>query len=114
MPRFAYPRGSFAPGSDVSTNDQLGDSDPRKNLLLARLNADDYKTLMRVAKVVPLKFRKQIYRQAERLALDDAALVGLAWRSQGYAMQKSVKGFKNMPGFLTFYSGLTLEDTEAV
>jgi peptide/nickel transport system substrate-binding protein len=57
--------------------------------------------------------RKQIYRQMARVALEDAPLVGLAWRSQGYAMQKSVKGFKNLPGFLTFYSGITIEDTEA-
>ena len=54
--------------------------------------------------------RKAIYRELEKVALEDAALVGVAWRAQAYAMQKSVRGFKNMPGFLTFYSGLTLED----
>jgi peptide/nickel transport system substrate-binding protein len=54
--------------------------------------------------------RKAIYREVERISLEDAALVGLAWRSQGYAMQKSVRGFANLPGFLTFYSGYTLED----
>jgi peptide/nickel transport system substrate-binding protein len=37
--------------------------------------------------------------------------VGLAWRSQGYAMQKNVTGFANMPGQLTTYSGITLEHT---
>ena len=54
--------------------------------------------------------RKAIYAQVERLALQDAPLVGLSWRSQGYAMQRYVQGFKNMPGFMTFYSGYTFED----
>jgi hypothetical protein len=35
----------------------------------------------------------------------------LAWRSQGYAMAKEVTGFKNLPGALSFISGLTFEDT---
>jgi peptide/nickel transport system substrate-binding protein len=58
--------------------------------------------------------RKAIYRELEKIALEDAALVGVAWRAQAYAMQKGVRGFKNMPGFLTFYSGLTLEDVAFV
>ena len=33
------------------------------------------------------------------------------WRAQGYATQAYVSGFKNMPGFLTFYSGYTIENT---
>jgi peptide/nickel transport system substrate-binding protein len=54
--------------------------------------------------------RKAIYREMEKLALDDAALVGVAWRSQAYAMRKPLAGFANLPGFLSFYSGLTLEN----
>ncbi len=54
--------------------------------------------------------RKAIYRELETVALQDAALVGLAWRSQGYGLKKSGKGFKNLPGALTFFSGITLED----
>jgi peptide/nickel transport system substrate-binding protein len=46
----------------------------------------------------------------EKLALEDAALVGVAWRSQAYAMRKPLSGFANLPGFLSFYSGLTLEN----
>lgn len=57
--------------------------------------------------------RKAIYRQVEALAIDEAPMVGLAWRSQGYAMRKEVTGFTNMPGALTFYSGLTLENAMA-
>jgi CRP-like cAMP-binding protein len=39
------------------------DSDPKGNLLLAGLDRADYEILMREAKVVPLKFRKRLYRQ---------------------------------------------------
>ncbi|MBV8165995.1 MAG: ABC transporter substrate-binding protein [Alphaproteobacteria bacterium] len=58
----------------------------------------------------PVK-RKAIYKTMEQAAIDEVPLVGLAWRSQGYAMQKDVQGFKNLPGALTFFSGLTFEDT---
>jgi peptide/nickel transport system substrate-binding protein len=95
--------GFIGSGQTASYNRSFGYGNPKVDELLAKGRAE-----------LDLGKRKQLYRQAERLALDDAAMVGLAWRSQGYAMQKSVKGFKNMPGFLTFYSGLTLEDTEAV
>jgi ABC-type transport system substrate-binding protein len=54
--------------------------------------------------------RKAIYKEMEALALEEAPMVGLAWRSQGYAMQKRVSGFKNLPGALSFYSGTTFED----
>jgi len=55
--------------------------------------------------------RKAIYHTIEQIAIEEAPIVGLAWRSQGYAMQKTVTGFKNMPGALTFQSGITLEET---
>jgi ABC-type transport system substrate-binding protein len=54
--------------------------------------------------------RKTIYKELEALAIEEAPMVGLAWRSQGYAMQKRVSGFKNLPGALSFYSGSTFED----
>jgi peptide/nickel transport system substrate-binding protein len=54
--------------------------------------------------------RKAIYKELETVAIAEVPIVGLAWRSQGYAMQKDVTGFKNLPGALTFYSGLTFED----
>ncbi len=93
----------LAGGQTASYNRSYGYGNKRLDELLAKGRAE-----LDAAK------RKQIYRAAERLALDDAPIVGLAWRSQGYAMQRTVKGFKNLPDFLTFYSGLTLEDTEAV
>lgn len=55
--------------------------------------------------------RKAIYRQLEEVALETAPIAGLAWRSQGYAMKQGVTGFANLPGQLTFYSGITLEET---
>jgi len=62
------------------------------------------------AELDPAK-RKIIYNEMEALAIAEAPVVGLAWRSQGYAMQSDVTGFKNLPGALTFNSGLTLEET---
>jgi peptide/nickel transport system substrate-binding protein len=55
--------------------------------------------------------RRAIYAEAEQEALEQAPVVGLAWRSQGYAMAKDVQGFHNLPSAVTFYSGLTLEQT---
>jgi peptide/nickel transport system substrate-binding protein len=54
--------------------------------------------------------RRAIYAELEQLAFEEAPMVGLAWRSQGYAMARDVQGFKNLPGALTFFSGITLED----
>ena len=54
--------------------------------------------------------RKATYEELEALVIEEAPMVGLAWRSQGYAMQKRVIGFKNLPGALTFYAGTTFED----
>lgn len=56
--------------------------------------------------------RKEIYDEWQALALELAPLVGINWRSQGYATQRNVEGFTNIPGFLTFYSGSVLETTE--
>ncbi|SJZ38155.1 peptide/nickel transport system substrate-binding protein [Enhydrobacter aerosaccus] len=55
--------------------------------------------------------RRTIYRNLEQVAIDQAPIVGLTWRSQGYAMRKDVAGFSNFPGALTFYSGETFETT---
>ncbi len=90
-------------GESAAYNRSFGYANPRLDELLVKGRAE----------LDPQK-RKDIYWTLERIALEDAAMVGLAWRSQGYGLQKNVKGFKNMPGFLTFYSGLTIEDTEVV
>ena len=55
--------------------------------------------------------RKAIYHELEKVALEEVPMVGLCWRKQGYAMKAGVAGFKNLPGQLTFFSGVTLETT---
>lgn len=54
--------------------------------------------------------RKAIYAKLEARALADCALVGLAWRAQGYGMVRDLQGFKGLPGALNFQSGITLEN----
>lgn len=55
--------------------------------------------------------RVEIYRQMQRAALEEVPLVGLAWREQGYGMDRGVKGFTNLPGALSTSSGNQLEET---
>ncbi|MFF5234391.1 ABC transporter substrate-binding protein [Dactylosporangium sp. NPDC000521] len=55
--------------------------------------------------------RKDLYKQLGTMVLTEAPIVGLAWRSQAYGHKKSVTGFTNIPGFLTFESGYTLAGT---
>ncbi|UUZ96640.1 hypothetical protein LJK87_21550 [Paenibacillus sp. P25] len=54
--------------------------------------------------------RKEIYEKLIGRAMDLSPFVYLTWREQAYAMKAGVEGFKNMPGFLSFQSGITLED----
>jgi ABC-type transport system substrate-binding protein len=54
--------------------------------------------------------RRAIYDQVQTVALEEAPIVSLCWRAQGYGMAKELSGFHNLPGALTFYSGITLED----
>jgi hypothetical protein len=46
--------------------EQPESNDPKKNHLLARLQPEDYDALM-VAKIVPLKFGKRVFRQDDRI-----------------------------------------------
>ena len=55
--------------------------------------------------------RHAIYTELQQVFLDQAPMVGLCFRAQGYAMSKGVSGFHNLPGALTFYSGTTFEET---
>lgn len=56
--------------------------------------------------------RRATYDAVQRAALDDAAFVGVAWRAQGYAWTKDLRGFSNLPGALSFFSGTTLDGAE--
>jgi peptide/nickel transport system substrate-binding protein len=55
--------------------------------------------------------RKAIYAELETVAQQQAPLVGLAWRSQGYGMVKGVTGFKSLPGGTNFFSAYSMEET---
>jgi peptide/nickel transport system substrate-binding protein len=55
--------------------------------------------------------RIEIYKDMQRAALEEVPMVGLAWRAQGYGMDKRVQGFTNLPGALTTSSGALLEET---
>jgi len=53
--------------------------------------------------------RRAIYTELQKVYLEQAPVVGLCFRAQGYAMSRQVRDFHNMPGALTFYSGTTFE-----
>jgi len=55
--------------------------------------------------------RVEIYKDMQRAALEEVPLVGLAWRSQGFGMDRRVTGFTNLPGALSTSSGSMLEVT---
>ena len=54
--------------------------------------------------------RITIYKEMQRAALEEVPMVGLAWRAQGYGMDKRVQGFTNLPGALSTSSGGMLEE----
>jgi glutathione transport system substrate-binding protein len=54
--------------------------------------------------------RKAIYAELQQRALDLSPSVFLMWRDQSYAAKKGLQGFENLPGFLSFQSGITLEE----
>lgn len=54
--------------------------------------------------------RKDIYVQIEKRLLDSQPFTYLAWREQGEAIQKKLKGYEHFPGGLFASSGLTLEE----
>ncbi len=57
--------------------------------------------------------RVEIYDELQREAGREAPICPLAWRSQVYAMQRHVRHFENLPGFLSAYSPVTLTEVEA-
>ena len=68
-------------------------------------------TLAEGRRTLDVAKRREIYARMEQAALEEAAVIGLAWRSQGYGLRKGITGFSNLPGFNTFFSGTTLEET---
>ena len=56
------------------------------------------------------KKRKIIFDRIGEEFVKDPAFVGVCFRPQAYARSTEVKGFTNLPGYLSFYSGITLEN----
>jgi len=56
------------------------------------------------------KEREKIYSKLYERTLDQSPFVFINWRKEAYGMKKSVQGFKNLEGFMSFQSGITLED----
>ena len=54
--------------------------------------------------------RRAIYAELQERVLDLSPLVFLMWRSQSYAAAADVVGFEPLPGFLSFQSGISLQD----
>lgn len=54
--------------------------------------------------------RKLLYAEVQQRALDLSPLVYLMYREQSYGAKKGLSGFQNIPGYLSFQSGITLEE----
>ncbi|SDD06230.1 glutathione transport system substrate-binding protein [Paenibacillus sp. UNCCL117] len=90
---------NFYAGGAVRLNNSAYFDDAEINKLLAegRKELDEAK-------------RNAIYERLIERALDLSPFVYLSWREQSYGMKANVEGFKNLPGFLSFQSGISLED----
>ncbi|WP_237248775.1 ABC transporter substrate-binding protein [Spelaeicoccus albus] len=54
--------------------------------------------------------KKAAYGKAQQIIKTDVPFASLNTRSQAFAYSSKVKGFKNLPGFLTFYGGYSFPD----
>lgn len=83
----------------VRLNNSAWFNDPEINALLdeGRVTLD------------PVK-RADVYERFAKRALELSPFVFLMWRDQSFATRSNVEGFTNMPGFLTFQSGIKVED----
>lgn len=54
--------------------------------------------------------RVEIYKEMQRAALEEVPLIGLAWRSQAFGLDKRVRGFQVMPGALSLNSAGLLDE----
>ena len=55
--------------------------------------------------------RVAIYKELQKAAIEEVPMVGLAWRAQGFGMDRRVEGFVNLPGALSLSSGFMLAET---
>lgn len=54
--------------------------------------------------------RTKVYDEFSKRALELSPFVYIMWRDQSYAVRSNVSGFTNLPGFLSFQSGYSLEN----
>jgi len=54
--------------------------------------------------------REKIYSDLYERTLEKSPFVFINWRKEAYGMNENVEGFKNLEGFMSFQSGITLED----
>lgn len=87
--------------SPLSCSNGLSDSKLNALLDAGRTELDEVK-------------RKSIYDKVQMRFNEIIPIVTINWRAQGYATQKNTRGFQNIPGFLTFFSGLMIENAENV
>ncbi|MEH7336235.1 ABC transporter substrate-binding protein [Neobacillus drentensis] len=90
---------NFYNGGDVRLNNSAYFNDPEINQLLidGRKESDPAK-------------REANYQKLIDRAMELSPFVYLSWREQSYGMKSNVEGFKNLEGFLSFQSGVTLEN----
>lgn len=100
---------------DIADPDYLADyyesGDIRLNNAPGWKNAKVDELLKKGRETIDPAQRKAIYGELQQIALDESPLVFLMWRDQSYAAKKSVEGFTPLPGFLSFQSGIVLEET---
>lgn len=91
---------NFYKGGEVRLNNSAYFKDEKIDELLqkGRIETDDEK-------------REEIYNELIERSLELSPFVYLTWREQSYGMSMDVEGFKNLPGFLSFQSGITLDET---
>jgi peptide/nickel transport system substrate-binding protein len=54
--------------------------------------------------------RVEIYRELQRAALEEVPLVGLAWREQGFGLDRRIQGFQLLPGAIAINSAQSLDE----
>lgn len=54
--------------------------------------------------------RKRIYAEVQRIAVEEVPVAMLCYRYQAYALRKPIEGFTSLPGQISFYSGINIEN----
>lgn len=73
-------------------------------------NADLNQALLSGVQETDAAAQKAYYDEAREIMVEDVPLVSVSSRAQGYAFTDRVGGFKNLPGFLTFYTGYSFAE----